>query len=103
MLPHARIKAILFTSAAVLNVPFGDLRRHTEKFSFAWFLAVHAAVPLVIALRKTPYFAIVPKRAALPWSLSGAVVGQLLGARAAELYEDKSVPIQDLGTRAEWA
>eukprot|EP00894_Picocystis_sp_ML_P004478 jgi/Pico_ML_1/54995/g120.t1 len=34
------------------NVPLGMWREHTEKFSLAWFLAVHASLPFVISLRK---------------------------------------------------
>ncbi|HWJ04813.1 MAG TPA: hypothetical protein VNS57_03360 [Steroidobacteraceae bacterium] len=41
--------AIVFTF--VVNVPFGYWRAGVRKFSPAWFVAVHAAVPLVIALR----------------------------------------------------
>jgi phosphatidylserine synthase len=35
----------------VVNVPFGYWRAGVRKFSPQWFLAVHAAVPVVIALR----------------------------------------------------
>jgi hypothetical protein len=34
-----------------LNLPFGYWRAGVRKFSPQWFVAVHAAVPLVIALR----------------------------------------------------
>ena len=37
--------------AFVINVPFGYWRAGVRKFSPQWFLAVHAAVPMVIALR----------------------------------------------------
>jgi len=35
----------------VLNLPFGFWRASVRKFSPAWFLAVHAPVPLIVALR----------------------------------------------------
>jgi hypothetical protein len=35
----------------VINAPFGYWRAGVRKFSPQWFLAVHAAVPLVITLR----------------------------------------------------
>ena len=35
----------------VINVPFGYWRAGVRKFSPRWFVAVHAAVPMVIALR----------------------------------------------------
>jgi hypothetical protein len=34
-----------------LNLPFGYWRAGVPKFSFAWFLAVHLPVPVVVALR----------------------------------------------------
>lgn len=36
---------------ALLNLPFGYWRAGTTKFSLPWFLAVHAPVPLVVAIR----------------------------------------------------
>ncbi len=44
---------ILFVSVCVLliNIPFGYWRAGVRKFSPAWFVAVHAAIPLVVALR----------------------------------------------------
>ena len=35
----------------VINIPLGYWREGVRKFSARWFIAVHAAVPLVIALR----------------------------------------------------
>jgi hypothetical protein len=35
----------------VINLPFGFWRAGVKKFSFPWFLAVHAPVPMVIAVR----------------------------------------------------
>ena len=40
---------LIFTFA--VNIPFGYWRESVRKFSPAWFVAVHAAVPLVIAVR----------------------------------------------------
>lgn len=59
------------------NVPLGMWREHTEKFSLAWFLAVHASLPFVISLRK----ACVMPRYAVLFTITAAVVGQALGAR----------------------
>ncbi len=63
----------------VLNLPFGFWRAGVRKFSLAWFLAVHAPVPLIFGLRLA---------AGVGWRLStfpvlvGAFVGgQLLGGR----------------------
>jgi hypothetical protein len=44
----------LWTVAPVvllLNLPFGFWRAGVRKFSFAWFLAIHAPIPVVVALR----------------------------------------------------
>lgn len=44
---------ILLLAAAtfIINIPFGFWREGVRKFSSAWFIAVHAAVPIVITLR----------------------------------------------------
>jgi hypothetical protein len=36
---------------ALVNIPFGYWRAGVRKFSPAWFVAVHAPVPIAIALR----------------------------------------------------
>jgi hypothetical protein len=35
----------------LVNLPFGYWRAGVRKFSFVWFVAVHAPVPLVVGLR----------------------------------------------------
>ncbi len=35
----------------VLNLPFGYWRAGVRRFTLPWFLAVHAPVPLVVAVR----------------------------------------------------
>ena len=35
----------------LLNLPFGFWREGTEKFAVAWFVAIHAPVPMVVGLR----------------------------------------------------
>jgi len=35
----------------IINVPLGYWREGVKKFSVKWFIAVHAAVPVVITLR----------------------------------------------------
>ena len=47
--PVAYLVALVVTF--VINVPLGFWRAGVRKFSPQWFLAVHAAVPMVIALR----------------------------------------------------
>ena len=74
------------------NVPFGALREHTEKFSPAWILTVHATVP---------FFAFMRKGVGMPkWAIGltvvAAVLGQAVGARLERArYAVKSSPHQD--------
>jgi hypothetical protein len=69
--------AIIFTFA--VNVPFGWWRAGVRKFSPAWFVAVHAAVPLVIAVR----FALgLPFRwTVFPLFVAAYFGGQFVGSR----------------------
>jgi hypothetical protein len=63
----------------VVNLPFGYWRAGVRRFTLAWFLAVHAPVPLVVGFRVL---------AGLGWRLSTVPVlamaflaGQWLGGR----------------------
>lgn len=63
----------------IFNVPFGYWRDNVPKFSRQWFLAVHAPVPAVVALRLL---------SGLGWQLitfpiliGSFFAGQLLGGR----------------------
>jgi hypothetical protein len=72
---------LVLVAACVLliNVPFGYWRAGVRKFSPVWFLAVHAAVPLVIGLRSA---AGLPFRwATLPLFVLAYFAGQAIGAR----------------------
>ena len=42
---------LLILGILAVNVPFGFWREGLPKFSFAWFTAVHAPVPLVVSMR----------------------------------------------------
>lgn len=42
---------VVVALAAGVNVPFGYWRARVQRFSRAWFLAVHLPVPLVVGLR----------------------------------------------------
>lgn len=76
--PTAYAIATVVTFA--LNLPFGWWRGSLRKFSPAWFVAIHAPVPVVIALR----FALgLPFRwVALPLFVAAYFGGQFLGSRA---------------------
>ena len=70
------------------NIPLGLWRSHQRRFSLKWFVAVHASVPFIIALRiwldtDTAYILLF---------ILLAVAGQLVGARlpCAKTAEDNA-------------
>jgi hypothetical protein len=63
----------------IINLPFGYWREGVRKFSPKWFLAVHAAVPLIILVRYTA--GIEWRLAALPLTVFAYFFGQYVGAR----------------------
>jgi hypothetical protein len=71
--------ALVATFTFVLNVPFGWWRAGVRKFSPAWFVAIHAPVPVIVALR----FALgLPFRwVTLPLFVACYFGGQFVGAR----------------------
>ncbi|KAL9246975.1 hypothetical protein vseg_020452 [Gypsophila vaccaria] len=73
----AKILAIAALGMAV-NVPLGIWREHTQKFSVAWFIAVHAAVPFIAMLRK----AVLMPKTAMALTIGASVLGQVIGSRA---------------------
>lgn len=73
---HVKMMAI-GTFAALLNVPFGVWRAHTDKFSPAWFVAVHTPIPFIAILRK----AVLMPKWAMALTFTAAVLGQAAGAR----------------------
>jgi hypothetical protein len=68
--------AAVVAAGALAAAPFGAWRVHLDKFSPGWFLAVHATIPFVAALRQAT---VMPKWA-LVLTLAGSVAGQLAGA-----------------------
>ena len=63
----------------VINVPFGYWRAGVRKLSPQWFVAVHAAVPLVIGLR---YALGLPFRwSVFPLFVAAYFGGQYVGSR----------------------
>lgn len=63
----------------VLNLPFGWWRAGVRKFSWSWFLAVHAPIPLVVALRFASGLGF--QWYTYPFLVGGFFGGQFLGAR----------------------
>ena len=74
---------LLFAAALGANVPLGVWRRGLRRFSPAWFVAIHASIPLLVAMR----LALVRPNWVIPPEIALAVVGQLIGARLPELWD----------------
>jgi len=66
-------------SILILNLPFGYWRAGLRKFSIPWFVAIHAAVPLAIALRMSLGLGF--RWANVPIFALAYFTGQFLGAR----------------------
>lgn len=62
--------------AFLVNIPLGRWRAQCKKFSPAWFLAVHLSIPLIIWLR----FHYGLGALFIPFTIGGAVLGQMAGA-----------------------
>ena len=60
----------------LVNIPLGVWREHTKKFSWQWILAIHASIPLIIALR----IGLKLHPLAIPINIAAAVLGQAIGA-----------------------
>jgi hypothetical protein len=67
-----------------VNLPLGFWRKKNKKFSVAWFIAIHAAVPFIIAVRLlsgvSNFF--------IPLFIALAVLGQLAGGRWGKIDMD---------------
>jgi len=73
---------LLLGVALGANVPLGMWRRRLRRFSPAWFLAIHASIPVLVAMR----LAFVPAYWVIPPEVALAVAGQLVGARLVPLW-----------------
>lgn len=77
--PHALpVRGAALMAVAMLgNIPAGMVREHCRKFSPAWFVAVHIAVPFVAMLRKAVFL----PQWALALTIAGSMAGQVAGSR----------------------
>ena len=73
--PLAAVTFMVF----LVNLPFGYWRAGLKKLSPAWFVAIHAPVPLVVLLRWA--FDLPFRWATLPLFVAAYVAGQAAGAR----------------------
>ena len=71
--------AAILVLVFLLNLPFGYWRAGLRKLSPAWFVAIHAPVPLVILLRWA--FHLPFRWATLPVFVAAYFAGQAVGAR----------------------
>jgi len=70
---------LLLVLAFGANLPLGWWRRYQRRFSPAWFLAIHASIPALIATR----IAFGISYWVIPLELAAAVAGQVGGSRLA--------------------
>ncbi len=61
----------------LINVPFGYWRAGTRKFTLRWFVAVHAPVPLVVALRLGT--GVTARLGTIPLLIGAFFAGQMVG------------------------
>lgn len=67
----------LLAFAFLVNIPLGYLRQRTLRFSWQWFLYIHASIPLIILLRIWLGYS----WRWIPLTLGCAVIGQVAGGR----------------------
>ena len=78
-MPQLQQYVLALVITFVINLPFGYWRGGVRKFSPAWFVAIHAPVPVVIALR---FILGLPFRwGALPFFVAAYFGGQYVGNR----------------------
>eukprot|EP00040_Diaphanoeca_grandis_P029130 m.169720 g.169720 ORF g.169720 m.169720 type:complete len:101 (+) comp31585_c0_seq1:146-448(+) len=80
MTPTTKVlRSVLTVSLASsgVNVAFGEWRCQTLPLSPEWFVAVHASVPAIIALRRKLHL----PRWAIPVNIGAAVFGQYVGGK----------------------
>lgn len=70
---------VLLSAIVLINLPFGYWREGVRKFSAAWFVAVHAAVPMIVLLRMA--LDIEWRLVNLPFMVVAYFGGQTIGAR----------------------
>lgn len=68
---------LLFATALSTNTALGVWRSGLRRFSPTWFLAIHASIPLLIAIR----ILLIESTWVIPPEIGLAFVGQFAGAR----------------------
>lgn len=68
---------VLFVFTLMLNLPFGYVRARARKYSFRWFLYIHASIPFIFIARTLSHVQIMY----IPIFVIAAVIGQVLGGK----------------------
>jgi type III secretory pathway component EscU len=68
---------VLFIITLLLNLPFGYARARTKKYSFRWFLYIHAPIPFIFIIRTISHI----QMKYIPIFVVAAVIGQILGGK----------------------
>jgi len=76
------LTGLLLAVALGANVLLGMWRRGIRRFSLVWFVAIHASIPLLVAMR----LALARPNWVIPLEIALVVAGQLIGARLPELW-----------------
>jgi hypothetical protein len=70
---------VVSLAVMVINIPFGYWRDCNRRFSWAWILAIHLPVPIVIALRLVAHLGW--QWHTFPILIGSFFIGQFLGGR----------------------
>jgi hypothetical protein len=76
-----RLLPVIALLALLINIPFGYWRAGVRKFSFPWIVAVHAPVPLVIAMRFAAGIGYQKPLLTVPVMVAAYFCGQWTGGR----------------------
>jgi len=74
---HLGAIGLLLTLAFGLNLPLGAWRKSQRKFSPAWFLGIHASIPVLFAAR----FELDIAYWVIPLEIALVIAGQMAGSR----------------------
>jgi ABC-type spermidine/putrescine transport system permease subunit I len=69
--------AALFIFTLLLNLPFGYARSKAKRYSFRWFLFIHAPILVIFLVRTISHI----EMRYIPFFVVAAVLGQILGGK----------------------
>jgi hypothetical protein len=68
---------LLFVFTLLLNLPFGYARSKAKRYSFRWFLFIHAPIPIIFIVRTFSHIQLIY----IPIFVVAAVIGQIAGGK----------------------